>query len=384
MVRRAHEAVVSRFVIVTGDIMSTETTARSFRWPVTSIFLYLLLIWASSASAQPGNLTFFKNYTVTGDYVVAGVNLRNQGVNGFATGEITITGVPAGADILAAFLYSESVETPNSGSGMAGATFRDLSGQPNDISGIARIINPQGTAPCWSSGGGTGGSNGAHKAFVYRTDVLRFLRNGPDGKKLANTTFEIVVPDAGTGNSVPSAGGASLVIVYRVADNPTVPLRTIVIYNGGYTMDNSTQMMTQTLQGFYQASTTVGAQAAKLTHIVADGSLQKQERLLFASGATTSFTTANVVGGDAENPSVDPANPFVGAASASPDPAWDNLTVNVSSKLLGNSSSVTTRVDHVGSTFDCLTWGAIIFSTTVQDTDNDGIVDAVELSSPTN
>src|SRR5215475_14705744 len=65
-------------------------------------------------------LTFYKNYFVTGDYVIGGVGLRGLGdPTGFATGTVNIpdTGnyanaktVPAGADIVAAFLYWQSVE----------------------------------------------------------------------------------------------------------------------------------------------------------------------------------------------------------------------------------------------------------------------------------
>ena len=111
-----------------------------------------------AAQAQPpdGPLTFFKNYFVTGDYAVAGVGLRGTGVNGVATGVIQFQSpsggrvVPLNADIMAAFLYWETVETPNSGGGV-GAKFRG-----NNIDSIAYVVNPAGTAPCWSSGGGTG------------------------------------------------------------------------------------------------------------------------------------------------------------------------------------------------------------------------------------
>src|SRR5207249_1217180 len=99
-------------------------------------------------------------------------------------------------------------------------------------------------------------------------------------KRVANGTFEIKLPDAGTGNSVPSTAGATLVVVYR---DPTQPLRSIVFYNGGFTMDQSTQGFTLTMLGFYQASST--SPTAKMTHIVGDGST-KTERLLFGAGNT--------------------------------------------------------------------------------------------------
>src|SRR3954468_23457995 len=64
--------------------------------------------------APPDALSFFKNYFITGDYVVAGVGLRGQGVNGVATGSIQVSGVPAGADIAAAFLYWQVVTKDDS------------------------------------------------------------------------------------------------------------------------------------------------------------------------------------------------------------------------------------------------------------------------------
>ncbi|HYJ96303.1 MAG TPA: hypothetical protein VEV86_16845, partial [Vicinamibacterales bacterium] len=57
------------------------------------------------AAAPNESLPFATSYTVTGDYVVGGVDLLpQQAVNGFVQGEIPITGVPANADIVAAYL----------------------------------------------------------------------------------------------------------------------------------------------------------------------------------------------------------------------------------------------------------------------------------------
>src|SRR5215472_3603662 len=93
------------------------------------VFLFAQPAAAQNAAAQPCNtpLCLSNNYFVTGDYVVGGVGLRGQGVNGFATGTISIpdavqsqaTGVassrvPDGADIVAAFLYWQTVESSQS------------------------------------------------------------------------------------------------------------------------------------------------------------------------------------------------------------------------------------------------------------------------------
>src|SRR5262245_20050852 len=93
---------------------------------------FLCLIFASfGAELCRGDdaLKFFKNYFVTGDYVVGGVALRGQGVPNataqntsggvatFATGTIHMSGVPGyvangvpqHADIVAAYLYWETI-----------------------------------------------------------------------------------------------------------------------------------------------------------------------------------------------------------------------------------------------------------------------------------
>src|SRR5262249_24385084 len=63
------------------------------------------VLFASSGLAADA-LTYTKSYSVTGDYVVGGVGLRGAtAINGFTSGTIIISGVPAGADIVAAFLY---------------------------------------------------------------------------------------------------------------------------------------------------------------------------------------------------------------------------------------------------------------------------------------
>src|ERR1700719_510159 len=90
---------------------------------ITLGLLTLFASWGQAASAGTPPLNFFKNYFVTGDYVVGGVGLRGLGDStGFATGTISIpdakqpnaTSVPAGADIVAAYLYWQTVEKSQS------------------------------------------------------------------------------------------------------------------------------------------------------------------------------------------------------------------------------------------------------------------------------
>ena len=84
---------------------------------LSSLHVFAFLIGFGQAAFAQTPLNFSNNYFVTGDYVVAGVGLRGLGVNGFATKQFTMpdansvpsTGVPPGADIVAALLYWDVV-----------------------------------------------------------------------------------------------------------------------------------------------------------------------------------------------------------------------------------------------------------------------------------
>src|SRR5262249_27652232 len=122
-------------------------------------------------------LNYFQNYFVTGDAAIGSVALRGTGVNGIATGKITISAVPctsgigrsasivtcvtSGAvpvDVVAAYLYWETEETSISPASMNG-TFDGKS-----IVGLV-LGNPNNPA-CWSSGRTSSSSNASGR--VYR------------------------------------------------------------------------------------------------------------------------------------------------------------------------------------------------------------------------
>ena len=221
---------------------------------------------------------------------------------------------------------------------------------------FAKVLTTVGTAPCWSSGGSTGNSGGSKGTYTYRADVLRYFDvDEATGKLAVNGDHLVAVPDSGSnGSTVPLALGASLVVIYR---QPTLPLSAIVLYDGGYTLDNSTGQMFQTIGGFYQP---VNPAVAKLTHIVGGGQMNKSETLLFDVGSTATSTLET--------------NPFRSSLGAS----WDNPTFIVA---LGSSpETVTAITTGVSPSEDCLTWGAVIFKTEVKDTDHDGLLDIWESS----
>ena len=305
--------------------------------------------------AQAQGLKFFKNYFHTGGHFAAGVALKGTGIGGLATGQITIAadapgtpGVPANAEILAAFLYWQTV-TSSSGTGTSGAKFNTKS-----ISQIAKNLSPNGNPPCWSSGGATGGGSGAHQVKSYRADVLPFLPE-QNGKRTAIGTHTVTLPDAGSGNQLPSTTGVSLVVIYR--DATKTEFTSTVIYDGGVTLNQTNPAYTQPLLGWYQAADNGGA--ATFTQIVGNGQPNFTEFVTFKNGSGATLYQRT--------------NPFIG-------PNWD--TNREPFTLTGGTSAASVTIERGSSSgsFDCLTWGAMILSTTVQDGDKDGIVDKLESS----
>lgn len=350
--------------------------------------LFLLLSTAQPAQAQnvqftpqcpsPNPLCLDNNYFVTGDYVVGGVGLRGLGdSSGFATGMISIpdcvqaqamTGavvdckslpnpVPAGAFIVAAFLYWETVEK-------SASAFAGQNGFFNGYPITGDILGNPNAPTSWSSGGCSGSSSGTTTIRAYRADVRPLLPVDSDGNVLGNGAFQVRLADSGSnGGATPFTLGASLVVIYRVL-NPAMPLNSIVIYDGAVAPNNqSAREMSQPMIGFYQPD---GTHAAKVTHIVGDGQSNKSQQAFF-QGNPLPFLYKNF-----------PNVAFPGIYNQS----WDNATWPVTNFVHGGAAgfdtSVTTSVSANGAGSGCVDWGAIIFSTTVQDTDGDGLLDTWE------
>ena len=309
-----------------------------------SLALFAPLVQADSSDS----LHYFKNYFVTGDYAVAGVGLRGTGVNGFANGTINLSGVPTGADIVAAFLYWQTVETSPATAPSAINGFFDN----NAI--VGKLLGDPMNPACWSSGGTTGPKSASGR--VYRADVLRYLPiDHTNSIRLANGSHTVKLADSGgNGNgNVPLTNGASLVVIYRIlTPGANVPLRSVVIYDGAYTLSRDSDAMSVNIGGFYQASDNNGA---KMTQIVANGQPNFDSETVRVNGETIA------------------SNHFRGKAGI-PGARWDNPTFNI--PLERDDSSFSTQVtadDNV-----CLTWGAIVTSTNVVDTDGDGLLDVWE------
>jgi hypothetical protein len=347
---------------------------------------------ALTGSAQTPPLKIFKNYFVTGDYVVAGW-VENSSANGLASGTISVpdcrqaqymgiaclpSPIPVGADIVSAYLYWGTVEGSQSSFAGQQAFF-------NGYKIVGDVLGNPNAPTSWSSGGCTGSSGGSKTMRFYRADVRPYLpldlnSSSPTfGALVVNASVSgpitVKMADSGSnGNTQPNALGATLVVIYRVLA-PHLPLNAVVLYDGSYAPSNGQPTMTQDLGGFYEPGIPTGNNNpnAKLTHIVANGQINKGENVYFGSNPQnlnpllslyTSTLGAN-------------APPFPGIYGAWDNPTW-NVGTFVNGSLNGFDPLETTSVTPASTNSGCVNWGAIVFSTTVQDTDGDGLLDSWE------
>src|SRR5437867_6638524 len=104
---------VRRWRFVTAGLLSIGLTALFAPLP-------------AHAQAAHAPLPYSNGFLVTGNHVVGGVDLTasiNPSVGGFSTGTINIASVPANADILAAYLYWETIHLTSVTSPEAGVQF---------------------------------------------------------------------------------------------------------------------------------------------------------------------------------------------------------------------------------------------------------------------
>src|SRR5437867_11205335 len=140
--------------------------------PALIVVLFMFTIGSAlTGYAQSPPLKIFKNYFVTGDYVVAGW-VENSSTNGLATGTISIPDcrqlqylgnacppppavlppvVPVGADIVSAYLYWGTVEGSQS-------LFAGQQAFFNGYKIIGDVLGNPNAPTSWSAGGCTGSS----------------------------------------------------------------------------------------------------------------------------------------------------------------------------------------------------------------------------------
>ena len=322
-------------------------------------------------------LGYFKNYFVTGDYVAAGVGLQRTGVNGFATGTITIdpSQIPAGAELLAAYLYWQTISTSGAPdpSALRGAKFKG-----NDISQSAVLLGKAGSVPCGDPDGDDDDDDAWHRAratWSFRADVMPFFPRirptSPNAPvQVAFTgSHQVTLPDMGRSNRLPTTLGAALVIVYRVTGYdattgyqlPRLPLRSIVLFDGGDTLDRRSRTLQLTLEGFYEASRV--SPQARMSILVGDGQSSKSERVQIRSTASPADNQLVAV------------NPFRA------NTGFEAVTFpNVPLEAGAMKATVTIDPGKKGC-FDCISLSAVVLSTVVQDRDGDGLLDVWEARS---
>ena len=325
------------------------------RIAIYSLGLILLLAQTGGHAAQPSDaLKFFKNFFITGDYVVGGVGLWGQ-----IGGTINMSGAPDGAEALAAFLYWQVVSTEDPAIFAMQGSFngQPLSTPPvlpSEAAGplgtqLSPITGLGGTDACLLNGGLFGGAG--RRVYTYRADVLRFL-DVVDGRHRINGAYNVALPNNGT---LTRTLGASLVVIYR-HPHPATPLSAIVMYDGVFTKQQQ-QTMSQRIEGFYDPASVLG----QITYLVGSAQAGLAEKLT--------------------GPGISENDPFIAGAGN----AWDVVTRPTASLAAGASffdTTIAPRYTGLASLFnDCMTLGAIVYRTQVNDTDGDGLLNRWESES---
>jgi hypothetical protein len=259
------------------------------------------------------SLNLFQNVTVAGDYVSAGIGLRDR-----TEGDITVSGIPAGAVVHEALLYWGMLDNGES------ATLKLLT-----FDGVPVVGTLIGTGPdtCWQR----------NNSFAYRADVSSLV----SGNGIHH------IAGVASGGAILS-NGASLVVVYERAGDP---FRQVVVMDGNVVFRFNGSGANTTLGGFVAAAPV----SAKTTFVVGDGQ----------PFAETASFTGNLG-------TITLNNPFEGGDGA----YWDTDTIDVSAQIAESEASAVANIRING---DCLMWVAQAFSVaTVLDADGDGIHDELD------
>ena len=344
--------------------------------------------FAQSGFATAGDppLNFAQSYLVRGDFVVAGAyNLTSTFtfINGqsYAVGTISvpdhnpgITGqnmVLPGGQVTAAVLYWQTVEKVGvmpgqPGSGQIGFFRPLIPGGPKapgyQVTGLP--LGGGNNTVSWSDGGCTSGSTGK-VVRTYRANVSNALPRDASGNILANGQYEVRLP--GTSSTTPIAVFGTLVLVYSMLDS-SVPLNLIAFYDGDTATSASSMTMTQTIKHLYDAAHNP---VSRLAYIVGGGKSKKTETVSLNGVPLPSLYTG--------------LPPFIGFYGTGDNPVWTFGNPNVPAgpnPIQEDADAATTQVMASGANPGCQSLGAIILSTTIKNTDRDGLPDAVKIAPP--
>ncbi len=214
----------------------------------------LMLSTGEAPPQQASPLTFENNYFVTGDYASGGVTLRQvPATGGMVNGTITIPVNTAGPG---------SAGVPNGADIVDGYlywTTLEQTGTPSGGAGTFLGYPITGAQvgsdiPKYSDGASSG------TLRVYRADINNYfqVQTGWNGERLGSGTFAVSLPDTGIGTNGVVTEGASLVVIYRVLSQ-NFPLKSVILYDGSavpgasLAQGISTTATSQPVQGFYDA-----------------------------------------------------------------------------------------------------------------------------------
>jgi hypothetical protein len=278
--------------------------------------------WTKTASSGVTGLSQFLAETLNGDYVAAGIGMRNLG-----RGTITISGIPSGSNIEGAYLYwcilDDSLLSDFKSGIFAGRR-------------ITGTLIGTGQGPCWVT----------DYHYAYRADVTSYvsgngsysLRGFASGRTDGADPWD-------HGSPPPQCEGASLVVIYS---NSTLTEKTVIINDGsvflhypGDTLNPDTSYTT-VMRGF----TATAPVTACYTFLGADGQTLGSEKSIFNSSSWKNNW-------DGSDPQAVGDYRFGNL--------WDTDTYDVSSAVSGGDTSA---IGTVVSLDECLVWIAGVLSVT--------------------
>ncbi len=248
--------------------------------------------------------------------------LNNYFVTGdYASAGVTLRGTGIGGIATGTITIPDSTTSPGAGQGVPdGADIVDGYLYWETLENTASPSGNTGTFLGYSITGQQVGSDAPYTdgtftgtLRVYRADVNTYFPVAANGIRSGSGSFKVSLPDGG-GTGFPLTEGASLVVIYRVL-SPNFPLKSVVIYDGAAMPASAT---TQNIQGFYDAVGGAGGTG--------------EVTALFASGGS-----------------------------------WNN---SLSTPTLGQPDHYNAQL-NAGSAY-----AAVVLSTPVNNSDNDGILDA--------
>lgn len=254
------------------------------------------------------------NNTFEGDYVSAGVGMRDTGPPG--NGTIDLPAIPGTATVQQAFMYWAVMDDPPAAASLASVT---LNG--NAVTGTLIGTTED---PCWS---GPDGDPPQPDIHVYVADVTGIAVPGASNNL---TDFA----SGGAPGVLPLLEGASIVLLY---DDPGAVLRTVIIHEGAVTFTAPPTENT-TFQNFDAASGT-----SRTTYVMADGQPGLRNKTWVDGNETADFV--------------------LDGSSTPGTPYWDDLTQDISTYIPANDTEVTIGAssENFGG-HDCLTWVGQVLS----------------------